>query len=89
MADVYFESIHTKLRYKVVGFDQAAGTVTLVGRHGRPFTEKYSKDRFEEMGYRPVKGDAEVQASPPAPPAPPAPPTSAAPPPPVSQPAAA
>jgi hypothetical protein len=84
MPDVYFENVHTKNRYKVVSFDQAAGTVTLLGRHGVPFSEKYSKDRFEEMGYRPVQDDAPAVA-----PAPPAPPTGAAPPPPVSQPAAA
>ena len=74
MADIFFENIHTKNRYKVIAFDREKGTVTLEGRHGVPFTEKYTKERFEEMGYRPVQGEAEAQESPPAPPAPPAPP---------------
>lgn len=71
MPDVYFESIHTKKRYKVVSRDAAAGTITLIGPHGVPFTEKYSKERFEEMGYRPVVAEA----------APPPPPGAAPPPP--------
>ena len=86
MAKVFFENVHTKLRYEVVRFNREAGTVILLGKHGVEFEEKYSKDRFEEMGYRPVQGEAEEQASPPAPPAPPAPPPPAAtavPPPPV------
>jgi hypothetical protein len=70
MADVYFESIHTKKRYKVVRFDQQAGTVTLLGPHNVEFTEPYSKERFQEMGYRPVQ----AEAPPPPPPSAPAPP---------------
>jgi hypothetical protein len=70
--EVFFESVHTKKRYKVVSFDREAGTVTLVGPHGVPFTENYSKDRFEEMGYRPVQAEA---APPPPPGAAPPPPT--------------
>jgi hypothetical protein len=93
MPKVFFENIHTKARYEVVRFNREEGTVTLLGKHGVPFDEKYSKDRFEEMGYRPVQGEAEAQAVPPAPPAPPAPPPpptdAVPPPPPVPQPASA
>lgn len=80
MPDLFFENVHTKNRYKVVGFDREGGTITLLGRHNVPFTEKYSKDRFEEMGYRPVQDDA---------PSVPPPPAAAVAPPPVSQPPAA
>lgn len=86
MAKIFFENVHTRSRFEVVSFNKEAGTVTLLGRHGVPFEQKYSKDHFEEMGYRPVQGEAEAQASPSPPPAPPAPPP---PPPPVSQPAGA
>lgn len=72
-ADVFFENIHTGKRYKVVSFDREAGTVTLIGPHNRPFTEKYSKERFQEMGYKAVQGEA---APPPPPGAAPAPPPS-------------
>lgn len=75
MADVYFENQNTGKRYKVTALDREAGTVTLVGPHNMPFTEKYSKERFEQMGYVLKKGDE----------GPPPPPGAAAPPPPVSQ----
>lgn len=68
MADLYFENAATKKRYKIVSFDREKGTVTMIGAHGVPFTEKYSKERFQEMGYALVQGtDA------PAPPPPPQP----------------
>lgn len=54
--DVYFEHTGTGRKYKVVSIDQIAGTITLVGDHGRPFTEKFDKARFKAMGYKPVKG---------------------------------
>ena len=57
-ADVYFENVHTKKRYKVVSFDREAGTVTLIGQHEIPFTEAYSRERFEKLGYRPVTDTA-------------------------------
>lgn len=66
MADVFFENIHTGKRYKVVGFNKEAGTVELIGPHNMPFTEKYSKERFEEMGYTLKTADA----APPPPPSP-------------------
>lgn len=69
-AEIFFESVHTGKRYKIVRFDREAGTVELVGPHGVPFVEKYTKERFEEMGYRPVQAEAA-----PAPPAPPPPST--------------
>jgi hypothetical protein len=71
--EIFFENIHTKKRYKIVKFDRETGTVELVGPHNVPFTEKYSKERFEEMGYRPVQAEA---APPPPPGAAPAPPPS-------------
>lgn len=86
MPKVYFENIHTKNRYEIVRFNKEAGTVTLIGKHGVEFDQKYSKEEFERMGYRPVQGEAEAQDGPPAPPAPPAPPVPA---PPVSQPVGA
>ena len=51
MSKVYFENENTKRRYDVVSFDKDNGTVTLTGTHGVPFTEKFSKERFTEMGY--------------------------------------
>lgn len=71
--EVVFESIHTGKQYKVVSRDAEAGTITLVGPHKMPFTEKYSKERFEEMGYRPKV--VEVAAPPPPGAAPPPPST--------------
>lgn len=73
-AKVFFESVHTGRRYEIVSLDQAAGTVTLLGPHNQPFEEKYSKERFEEMGYKLVREEA---AAPPPPPPPPPPPVAA------------
>jgi hypothetical protein len=64
MVELYFENESTKRRYKVVSFDQAAGTVTLIGAHNMPFTEKFSKERFQEMGY--TLKQAEAAPPPPA-----------------------
>lgn len=64
MADLFFENIHTKRRYKVLSFDREAGTVTLIGPHGVPFTEQFTKERFVEMGYELVQDTA----APPPPP---------------------
>ena len=52
MADVYFLNEATGKKYKVVAFDKEAGTVRLKGEHGE-FIEKYSRERFEKLGYRP------------------------------------
>lgn len=57
-AEVFFENIHTGKRYKIIGFDKEAETVTLIGPHNMPFVEKYSKERFEKMGYTLKKDDA-------------------------------
>lgn len=51
MAELYFINEHTQKRYKVIEFNKDAGTVTLVGSHNKPFTEKFSKERFQAMGY--------------------------------------
>lgn len=64
MAEVFFENKHTGKRYKVVGFDKEAGTVTLIGPHNMPFTEKFTKERFEQMGYT-LKQDAAAPLPPP------------------------
>jgi hypothetical protein len=69
-AELFFENQATKRRYKIVSFDKEAGTVTLIGPHNLPFTEKFSKERFQQMGYTLVQ-----EAAAPAPPAPPPPPT--------------
>lgn len=73
--ELYFENAATKTRFKVVRFDKEAGTVTLIGKHNREFTEKFSKERFQSMGYE-LKTEAD-----PAPGAAPPPPAGAAPPP--------
>ncbi len=79
MAELFFENIHTGKRYKIVSFDKDAGTVTLIGPHNMPFTEKYTKERFEQMGYTLKQETA----------APPPPTGVAPPPPPISRPVAA
>lgn len=66
MAELYFESIHTGKRYKVVSMNGEAGTITLIGPHGVTFENAYSKELFEQMGYKPVK--VEAPAPPPPPP---------------------
>lgn len=66
--EVFMENAHTKNRYKVVGLDREAGTITMTGKHNVPFTVAYSKELFEKMGYTLVKEEAA-----PAPPPPPAP----------------
>ncbi len=53
---LYFESTKTGKRYEVVRFDKAAGEVVLKGEHAQ-FTEKFSKERFTAMGYKPVQVD--------------------------------
>lgn len=66
--NLYFENIHTRNRFKVQSFNKEQGTVTLVGRHGVPFTQQFDKALFDQLGYRPVQ-----EAAPEAPPAPPVP----------------
>ena len=52
MSEVFFENIHTGKRYKVVAFDKVAGTVKVRGpQTGREWTEKFSKEKFERLGY--------------------------------------
>lgn len=68
--ELYLENTATKRRYKIVSFDKEAGTVTLIGPHNLPFTEKFDKERIQQMGYTLVQ-EAAVEA----PPAPPPPPT--------------
>ena len=48
--EIYFRNIKTDKRYKVVGRDAAAGTITLEGQFGQ-FTEKYDKEVFAKNGY--------------------------------------
>ena len=47
---VYFVHQKTGARFKVVGRDVEAGTVTLEGEYGT-FTEKYDKQLFIKNGY--------------------------------------
>lgn len=49
-AAVYFVHQKTGAKFKVVGRDVAAGTVTLEGEYGT-FTEKYDKQLFIKNGY--------------------------------------
>jgi hypothetical protein len=77
VAKLFFENVHTKKRFEVVNFDREAGTVTLIGSHNLQFTEKFTKERFQEMGYT-LKQEVEGAAPPPPPhtgavPPPPAP----------------
>ena len=50
MAEVVCINEKTGKKYKVLAFDKDAGTVRLKGEHGE-FTEKYSKERFMQLGY--------------------------------------
>jgi len=47
---VYFVHQKTGARFKVVGRDVDAGTITLEGEYGT-FTEKYDKQLFIKNGY--------------------------------------
>lgn len=47
-----------KREYKIIAFDQETQMVTLEGAHGK-FTEKFDKERFKRMGYRPIKKEIE------------------------------
>lgn len=51
--------VHTKTgrKYKVVGRDQEAGTITLKGELAE-FTEPFDKERLKALGYTLQKGDA-------------------------------
>ena len=47
---LYFVHKTTGARFKVVGRDAEAGTITLEGEYGT-FTEKYDKEVFARNGY--------------------------------------
>lgn len=51
MPEISFVNQKTGKKYRVVRFDKEAGKVTLVGEQGVEFTESYSKERFESLGY--------------------------------------
>lgn len=57
MPELYFTNTSTQKRYRIIRFDKEAGTVVLQGATGGEFTEKYSRERFEGMGYQLTKGD--------------------------------
>ena len=48
--DIYFVHSKTGSRFKIVGRDAAAGTITLEGEYGQ-FTEQYDKELFARNGY--------------------------------------
>lgn len=48
--DIYFVHSKTGSRFKIVGRDATAGTITLEGEYGQ-FTEKYDKELFARNGY--------------------------------------
>lgn len=54
MTVLYFENINTKKRFRVVDIDAEKGEVTLKGETAT-FTEPYSKERMQELGYKLVK----------------------------------
>lgn len=60
MAELFFENVKTKKRYKVVTVDKVKSEITLRGEYGE-FTEKYDKDRFTRLGYVLVQGKQEDQ----------------------------
>lgn len=77
MPELYFENTITGTRFKVTKFDKEGGTVTLVGKHGIPFVEEYTTEKFKRLGYVPRQYDAAptnpvATAVPGAPPPPPA-----------------
>jgi hypothetical protein len=49
MADLVNQK--TGKKYKILGFDRDAGTITLSGELGVTFTEKYNKELFKKLGY--------------------------------------
>ena len=61
--ELYFENEHSGKRYKIVSLDREAGIITLIGKHNRPFTEKYDKERFQRMGYTLKQEDVSAQVS--------------------------
>ena len=56
---MYFQNEKTGRKFEIVRFDKAAGTVVL--RSNLPefpnaeFEEKYTKERFQQMGYKLVR----------------------------------
>lgn len=52
MPEIVFVNEKTGKKYRVVSFDKEGGTVTLVGEHGVEFTENYSKELFQKLGYK-------------------------------------
>lgn len=60
MAEIYFRNEKTGRRYKVVQWNQETGEIILKGEYAE-FAEKYSKERFQRMGYVIEKGDADAK----------------------------
>lgn len=54
MTEIFFENKKTKMRFRIVKFDKAKGTMVLKGKY-REFEEKYDKARFERLGYELVQ----------------------------------
>ncbi len=54
---LFFKNTRTGKRYEIVRLDKDAGTVTLKGQHAE-FTEKYDKEKFQQMGYTLEKEEA-------------------------------
>lgn len=51
---LYFENVKSGKRYELLALDKEKHEVTLRAG-GAKFTEAYSKERFEKLGYRLVK----------------------------------
>ena len=58
--DIYFVHSKTGSRFKIVGRDATAGTITLEGEYGQ-FTEKYDKEVFAKNGYVLEKSEEPAQ----------------------------
>lgn len=52
MTELVFVNEKSGRRYRVIKFNKEAGTVTMVGPHGLEIEERYSREKFENLGYK-------------------------------------
>lgn len=57
MTRIYLRHIETGRLYEVVSVDHAKGEITLKGPLGTTFTEPYSKERLQALGYKMERRD--------------------------------
>lgn len=51
---LFFLNTRTGKKFEVIARDTTRNTITLRGTFG-DFTEEYSKERFKELGYKPIE----------------------------------